>query len=172
VAEVRRRIVAILGQQGWHVRDGRLVVGERSIDAVGALTPLGKDVRIAALHADVREVADRYLESGHPEVAIFEAFKAINNRVKAMSGLDLDGAPLMAKAFADENPPLVLDDLSTATGRNVQAGFRFLLMGAAQGIRNPDAHEQFRPLDDEEALEMLAFASVLMRRLDQAQETR
>ncbi|MGD0085422.1 MAG: TIGR02391 family protein [Acidimicrobiales bacterium] len=40
--------------------------------------------------------------------------------------------------------------------------------GAVQGNRNPDAHEQFTPLDDEAALEMLAFASFLMRRLDEA----
>jgi hypothetical protein len=41
-------------------------------------------------------------------------------------------------------------------------------MGAVQGIRNPDAHEQFKELKDGEAFEMLAFASLLMRRLDEA----
>lgn len=167
-ADVRRRIVALLAAQGWHVTDGRLVIGERTTNVVGGLTPLGQDARIAALHADVREVADRYLESGHPEVAIFEAFKAINNRVKTMTGLDRDGSPLMGEAFKDSDPPILLADLSTETGRNIQAGYRFLFMGAVTGIRNPDAHEQFTALDAEEALETLAFASVLMRRLDDA----
>jgi uncharacterized protein (TIGR02391 family) len=167
--EVRKRIAALLVAQGWYVHDGRLVIGERTADAVGALTPLGQDARVAALHADVREVADRYLESGHPEVAIFEAFKAINNRVKAMTGLDLDGASLMGEAFKDSDPPIALSDISTETGRNIQAGFRFLFMGAVRGIRNPDAHELFKALDAEEALETLAFASLLMRRLDEAQ---
>ncbi len=166
--DIQKRILALLGQQGWHVGEGRLVIGERVYDAAGALTPLGRDARIAALHADVRQAADRYLESGHMEVAIFEAFKAINNRVKAMTGLDEDGSKLMTHAFATENPRIILADLSTETGKNIQAGFRFLFMGAVQGIRNPDAHEQFRPLDDEEALEKLAFASMLIRRLDEA----
>jgi|ERR1039458_2051066 uncharacterized protein (TIGR02391 family) len=170
--EVRKRIAALLAVQGWHVRDGRLVIGERTAEVVWALTPLGQDAQIAALHADVREAADRYLESGHPEVAIFEAFKAINNRVKAMTGLDLAGSKLMGEAFADSNPPIALGDLSTDTGRNIQAGFRFLFMGAVRGIRNPDAHELFKALDAEEALETLAFASLLMRRLDQAQSRR
>jgi hypothetical protein len=58
--------------------------------------------------------------------------------------------------------------LLTETGKNVQSGFRFLFMGAVQGIRNPDAHQQFQPLDQEEGLEKLAFASMLMRRLDEA----
>jgi uncharacterized protein (TIGR02391 family) len=166
--DLQKRIVALLGQQGWHVGEGRLMIGERMYDAAGALTPLGRDARIAALHADVRLAADRYLESGLMEVAIFEAFKAINNRVKAMTGLTEDGRRLMGHAFADENPRIILAELSTETGKNVQAGFRYLFMGAVQGIRNPDAHEQFRPLDDEEALEKLAFASMLMRRLDEA----
>lgn len=166
--EVRKRITALLAAQGWHVHDGRLVIGERTSDAVGSLTPLGEDTRVAALHADVREVADRYLESGHPEVAIFEAFKAVNNRVKAMTGLDLDGSKLMGEAFNDANARVVLADLATETGRNIQAGFRLVFMGAVRGIRNPDAHERFEALDAEEALETLAFASMLMRRLDEA----
>ena len=167
--DVRKRTVALLAAQGWHVDDGRLVIGERIFDTVGTLSPLGRDARIAALHADVREVADRYLESGHPEVAIFEAFKAINNRVKTMTGLDLDGAKLMAEAFKDADPPIAFADLSSETGKNIQAGFRFMFMGAVRGIRNPDAHERFTALDAEEALESLAFASMLMRRLDSAQ---
>ena len=92
------------------------MIGERTTNVVGGLTPLGQDARIAALHVDVREVADRYLESGHPEVAIFEAFKAINNRVKTMTGLDRDGSPLMGEAFKDSDPPILLADLSTETG--------------------------------------------------------
>lgn len=166
--EVRGRIVAFLAQEGWHVVDGRLVVGDRTYDAAGILTPLGRDVRVAALHPLVRQVSDRYVEDDHMDAAIFEAFKAVNNRVKDLTLLDLDGQALMAKAFADTEPRIRLGDLSTQTGRNIQAGFRFLFMGAAQGIRNPNAHEQFRDLSAEEGLEALAFASLLMRRLDEA----
>jgi hypothetical protein len=43
--------------------------------------------------------------------AIFETFKAINNRVKNVTGLDLDGNKLMAEAFADSDPPIALADL-------------------------------------------------------------
>jgi uncharacterized protein (TIGR02391 family) len=166
--EIRKRIAALLAAQGWHVTDGRLVIGDRTSEQVTTLTPLGQDARVAALHPDVRQVADRYMASGHPEVAIFEAFKAINNRVKAMTGLDRDGAGLMGEAFKDGDPAIVLADISTETGRNIQAGFRFMFMGAVTGIRNPDAHELFKALDAEEALETLAFASMLMRRLDDA----
>jgi len=166
--DLRKRIVAQLAQQGWRVRDGRLVIGERSFESAAALTTSARDARIAALHSDVRQAAERYLKN-HMEVAIFEAMKAVNKRVREMTGLDLDGSELMNKAFSEQHPLVVLADLSTETGRNVQAGYRLLFTGAVRGIRNPDAHELFQPLDDEDALEKLGFASMLMRQLDAAQ---
>ena len=105
----------------------------------GALSPLDRDSRIASLHATIRQVADRYLES-HIEVAIFEAFKAVNNRVKEMTGLNADGSDLMARAFGDDrdpNPPIRLADVSKESGRNIQSGFRFIFMGAVGGSGTP-----------------------------------
>ena len=90
---VRKRITSLLAQQGWHVRGGRLVIGERVSVELGTVSPLGRDARLAALHADIRQVTERFVED-HLDVAIFEAFKAINNRVKQMAGLDLDGSQL------------------------------------------------------------------------------
>jgi uncharacterized protein (TIGR02391 family) len=166
--DIRKRITALLAQQGWHVRDHRLVIGEKTHDAAGILTPLGRDVRVAALHPAVRQVADRYIEINRMEVAIFEAFKAVINRVKAMADIEGDGTGLMGQVFSDKDPVLMLSDLTTPTGRDIQNGYKFLFMGAAQGIRNPDAHEQFKALGPEEGMEELAFASLLMRRLDVA----
>lgn len=164
--KVRRQVLAHLGQQGWHVVKGNLVIGERASVEPGLLTPLDRDARIAALHATIREVADRYLDSGHLEVAIFEAVKAVNNKVKALTGLDADGVDLMGKAFGGPTPPIKLADMSTDTGRNIQAGFQHLFTGAVRGIRNPNAHELFIPLNEEEAFEQLGLASMLLRRLD------
>jgi uncharacterized protein (TIGR02391 family) len=162
--ELEERVRAHLLQQGWHVRDGRLGVGEPE---AASFTPSDKSARLGDLHADIRQAAERYLPD-HLEVAIFEAMKAINMRVRELTGLDLDGSDLMAKAFSDKEPRMLLADLTTETGRNIQAGFRFIFMGAVRGIRNRDAHELFRPLGEAEAYEELAFASMLMRRLDEA----
>jgi uncharacterized protein (TIGR02391 family) len=166
-ADVRKRITSLLAQQGWHVLEGRLVIGERIRVEPGTVSPLGRDARLAALHADIRQVTDRFVEE-HLDVAIFEAFKAINNRVKQMTGLDIDGSKLMDEALGLANPRIQFGDLTTRTGRDIQQGLHFMFKGAVQGIRNPDAHEQFKPLDEEEGLEKLAFASMLMRRLDGA----
>ena len=166
-SDVRKRITSLLAQQGWHVREGRLVIGERVRVEPGTVSPLGRDARLAALHADIRQVTDRFVED-HLDVAIFEAFKAVINRVKAMTNLDIDGSSLMDKALGPADPKIVFADRSTQTGRDIQQGLHFMFKGAMQCIRNPDAHEQFKQLDDEEGLEELAFASMLMRRLDRA----
>jgi len=169
--KARRRIVSLLSQQGWNVKNSVLVIGERVPIESGGLSALDRDARIAALHPNIRQAADRFIESDHLDMAIFEAFKAVNLRVKAMSGLSLDGQDLMAKAFGDDsdpNPPIKVADLKTETGRNIQSGFRFMFMGAVRGIRNPDAHELFEPVSESEAFEELGFASMLMRRLDDA----
>lgn len=164
------QITALLAQQGWHVRDRVLVIGERATGAVPMAPAGSRRARIAGLHPVVREAAERYIED-HLEVAIFESFKAVNKRVKDSTGLAEDGSPLMAKAFGedkDSDPPIRLADVSNETGRNVQSGFKLIFMGAVRGIRNPDAHELFRPVDEQQGLESLALASMLMRRLDSA----
>jgi len=165
--DVRKRITSLLLQQGWHVRDGRLVIGERVRLEPGTVSPLGKDARLASLHPEIRQVTERYLDD-HLNVAIFEAFKAVNNRVKQMTQLDLDGSALMDQCLGSSNPRIVFADPSTQTGRDVQQGLHFMFKGAVKGIRNLNAHEQFTVLDEEEGFEELAFASMLMRRLDTA----
>ena len=165
---VRKTILARLAQQGWHVQHGNLVIGERSPAEPGVLTPLSRDARIAALHPKIRQVTSKYLDTNLMNVAVFEAFKAISIRVREMSGLDLDGYDLMGKSFRDDNPPVQLDDLTTQSGRSIHAGYRYLFMGAVLAVRNPDAHQVFIDMSDEEGFEELGLASMLMRRLDSA----
>jgi uncharacterized protein (TIGR02391 family) len=113
-------------------------------------------------------VAKRYLSRESPEVAVFEAMKAIVARVKDETGLDLDGTTLMGEAMTDRAPRVRFGDLDTQTGRDFQAGSRFMFMGAVGSMRNPDAHQSFRELNEEQAFEELSVASLLMRRLDEA----
>jgi uncharacterized protein (TIGR02391 family) len=74
----------------------------------------------------------------------------------------------MARAFDEKNPLINVAVESGRSGEDEQRGFKFLFMGATVGIRNPKGHELVRQEDPQRALEYLAFASVLMRRLDDA----
>ncbi len=165
--ELRAILIEQLARQGWYVQDGNLVIGEPARGR-RVSRPVLRDARLAALHSEIVSTSEGLLRSGHRSAAVFEAAKAVNNRVKAMTGLAGDGAGLMGQAFSSDRPHLILGDLSTVTGRDIQAGYRFLFMGAQQAIRNPAAHEPFADMDDDEAFELLGLASHLMRRLDYA----
>ena len=168
--ELRNELVEKLARRGWYVADGNLVIGDPA-KGKRVRSPILRDARLAALHPEILAVSEQLFRDGHRAAAVFEASKAVNNRVKKLSGLSGDGAGLMGNAFKNEQPALVLADLTTQTGKDVQAGYRFLFMGSQQAIRNPPAHEQFGEMDDDEALELLGLASHLMRRLDEAVRT-
>jgi uncharacterized protein (TIGR02391 family) len=86
-----------------------------------------------------------------------------------MSGIDdQDGYRLVGKVFSEQAPVVELADCSTTTGRSIQAGYRAFFQGAVQAVRNPAAHEPLKPLTTDEAMELLAVASLLNRALDKA----
>ena len=134
-----------------------------------AATSTTLDGGLDSLHPDVRRVSERLFRDGHPGAAIFEAFKAVNNRVKRLSGLKDDGKSLMGKAFDEQRPLLRINAGSNQSDRDEQEGFKFIFMGTMLGIRNPKAHEELVATQEDRALEYLALASLLMRRLDDAE---
>lgn len=119
-------------------------------------------------HAEVVQVCRGLFASGHYAQAVFEASKALNNEVKKKSGLACDGASLMTQAFSPVNPILKLNAISSQSEKDEQQGFMHLLQGAMLGIRNPSAHESVAFQDAAQALEYLAFFSLLFRKLDGA----
>jgi uncharacterized protein (TIGR02391 family) len=94
--------------------------------------------------------------------------KAVTNRLKRMTDLDMDGVQLIGKAFGTELPRLLLADRSTQTGRDLHDGAHALFRGAVQALRNPPAHDQLEDIDENAAFEQLSLASLLMRYLDHA----
>lgn len=121
------------------------------------------------MHESVSVAAGALFADGHYTSAVFDAFKAVEERVKRVSGLAQSGKKLMGHVFGGATPKL---DVTTTTGQNAadeREGFAQVFMGATQGIRNPRGHGT-PPVDTaEETLEYLAVASMLMRRLDLAE---
>lgn len=93
----------------------------------------------------------------------------MENLVKERSGgYDLDGATLMRGVFSRNNPILAFNDLSDDTDLSEQEGMMHLFEGAALALRNPRAHSLLADTP-EEALESIAFLSLLARRIERAQ---
>lgn len=123
---------------------------------------------IQRLHPEIVKVSGPLFRDEHYSAAIFEACKAVNACVKKKSGLRLaDGRDLMVRAFKEDDPIIKLNRGRSQSDRDEREGFKFLFMGAMVGIRNPKAHETFALSDANRALEYLAFASLLMRRVDE-----
>jgi uncharacterized protein (TIGR02391 family) len=125
---------------------------------------------IERLHDRVITAASDLFNDQHYASAVSEAFKSIEVRVRDLARLpDKSGAPLMGDAFGTKTPRLDVATESGRSGDDERDGFLALFRGAMLGVRNPKAHELFRPEDPQQALEYLGFASLLHRRLDVAE---
>jgi uncharacterized protein (TIGR02391 family) len=122
------------------------------------------------LHPSVVGIAKSRYESGHYADAVEAALKALNTSVKNIykkkTGEELDGVPLMRKAFSPQNPVIVLDDIRSETGRSIQQGYMDLFAGAMSGIRNPKAHENIE-IDENRAIHHLFISSLLFYKLEE-----
>jgi uncharacterized protein (TIGR02391 family) len=122
------------------------------------------------IHPTIARVAKPRFEAGHYADCVEAALKEINSIVKEhfrrKTGKEEDGASLMLKAFSPNGPAIVLDDLSTESGRNIQQGYMQLFAGAMIGIRNPKAHANIS-ITENRAKHFLYLASLLAHRFDE-----
>jgi uncharacterized protein (TIGR02391 family) len=140
-------------------------------DDGGAVATAAIKYDLNDLHPKIIESSARLFEDKHYAQAILEAFKQVNDFVKVKSGVhNKDGAPLMEYVFSPNNPILALSDLITQSDKDEQLGFMFLFKGAVIGVRNPKAHEIVVQRDSVKTLEYLAFASLLIKRTEDARK--
>ncbi len=141
--------------------------------AVVVEPPITRSTRKAAsglqdLHPLIADTCTRLWANGHRREAIGTAALVVRDAVRELSGLDdLDGHPLMAQAFSPKEPKIVVADLRTVTGGDLQQGTHLLAMGAMAALRNVHAHNLDEPPADE-AREQLGIFSYIARRLDDA----
>jgi len=128
-------------------------------------------------HPKVVEASRSCFVAGNYREAILNAFIRLIDYIKERTGLDLDGDDLMNKVFSfnydkdlrkiTKYPIIRINELKNSNDRNEQQGFMFLCKGAAGGIRNPKAHKLITQSNPLHTLEYLAFASLLMRTVEE-----
>lgn len=124
------------------------------------------------LHPDVQSAAGDLFADQHFEAAVNEAFKSLEVRVRAITGIEKSAVPMMADAFRPDGSVLDVASHEGRSGEDEREGFMHVFRGAMMGIRNPGSHELFKPRDPQQALEYLGFASLLHRRIDVAEQER
>jgi uncharacterized protein (TIGR02391 family) len=124
---------------------------------------------VDSLHPLVRDAVRPLFAIEHYAQGVEKAVRVLRDVVREKSGLSTDdGDTLMGKALGGKTPPIVVADLETKTGENVQRGTLYLAQGIVARLRNPLTHESGE-LNAVEALEMAAIISRVLRDLDGAQ---
>ena len=122
------------------------------------------------VHAEVLNYCRAELLEENYFHAVFEATKGVAERIRLLSGLNGDGADLVSKAFAGQQPVLTLGSLTTESEKSEQKGFANLLIGLFGAVRNPLAHAPKTnwPMSEQDALDILTLVSLIHRKLDGA----
>jgi uncharacterized protein (TIGR02391 family) len=131
------------------------------------------------INGKVRLVSESKYNNKHYADAAESAIKEVNTQIKSFfksqTGRELDGCDLMEAALSfnwdkrrstvTSQPVVRIGDLTNDSGRNMQKGYRNMLKGAMQAIRNTRAHAN---LDDhpEEAAHLIYISSQLMNKFD------
>jgi uncharacterized protein (TIGR02391 family) len=120
------------------------------------------------IHPSLPSKTRKLFDDGHYAEATFEAFKFLDKLVQRHSKIHESGYKLMMAAFDDARPAIKLTPMKEISEVDEQKGFRFVFAGSVWAIKNPRGHE-FSIVDDPDTcLDHLAFASMLIRRLEQA----
>ena len=121
------------------------------------------------LHEALKDDVAKMFREGHFNEAVRKALERFEKAVQdALDDHKTSGRDLMAKAFGGNPPPISLNDLKTANHRSEQEGFKFLTMGAMSGMRNLYSHGDTEQMSAMDAIERLAFVSLLFKRLEKA----
>ena len=123
------------------------------------------------IHPRIKGVSKESFDKGLYKEAAQAAFVEVIDRVKTevmqKSGTlnGKDGRSLMFNAFNLPNPIIRLSDLNDDLGKDIQEGYMYIFAGAAQGIRDPKAHKNFK-ISSENSIHLIFLASLLMYKLD------
>src|SRR5690606_25605944 len=168
----RDELNVVLAFSGFYVReDGKVGYADKATTLDAARARAGRlkaALESRVVHAEVLNYCRAELLDENYFHAVFEATKGVAERIRLLSGLNGDGADLVSKAFAGQQPVLTLGPLSTESEKSEQKGFANLLIGLFGAVRNPLAHAPKTnwPMSEQDALDILTLVSPSHRTFD------
>jgi uncharacterized protein (TIGR02391 family) len=150
------------GRNGWKIFTRQ---GEKISDAQDL-----RKLREAAefpnwlIHPSIADKVTRAMLRGDLDEAIFAAFKAVEEAVRAAGGFSAGdiGVPLMRAAFDKRTGPLT----NLAAPEGERDALAHLFAGAIGSYKNPHSHRTVNLTDIREAQEQIVIASHLLRIVD------
>lgn len=120
------------------------------------------------LHGAVSKAAQDHFIEGRYRNAVLDGIAAVFGLIRARTGLEIDGSGLATTALSPNNPRLIMGNLNTESGENLQKGIMFLLQGVFSAVRNPTAHSLNEDIGAIEAAQLLALLSWLEEKIESA----
>jgi uncharacterized protein (TIGR02391 family) len=120
------------------------------------------------VESEIVSVSRDLFASGHYNLAVMQAYLALDKFIADRSGINQSGTSLMDQAFSPNNPKLSWTDRQSQSEKDEQRGYHQIYAGAMLGVRNPTTHEFDWVDSPEAALELLMLAQHLVRKAKQA----
>lgn len=140
------------------------------IEALHELIPEYPHLHWRHLNEDLRDRVSSYYQHQQYGEAADQGVKIYCQKIREHSSLTEDGVDLIGKAFGGNNPALLVADLNSATGKNLQMGQDQLSRGLIQGFRNPINHAPIdsvvpKVFSEKDCLDILSLTSYLLNRV-------
>jgi uncharacterized protein (TIGR02391 family) len=172
---IRTRVNERLLLSGFEVREDGKVIKAKAAKTIGEAQQRADDLRSELarrdVHPDVLAFCRAELLQQNYFHAVLEAAKSVADKLRNLAGVTGDGSPLVdAVCFPAASPRVRFNSLATEWERSEQAGIATLMKGLFSTFRNPAAHapKLSWATSRSDALDMLTLASMLHRRLDEA----
>ena len=118
----------------------------------------------------ISDVSWKLFENAHFRESMINAILCLFDLIRDESGLQEDGAILIGKAFSVDNPRIILADLQSESGKNIQKGTIQILQGYFQAYRNVASHSLTTKFEAKDALSVLIAISRLYEKIQSAEK--
>lgn len=146
------------------------------VEALHQIVPEYPQLHWRHLHETLRNRVRNYYENKQYGDAADQGVKIYCETIRKITGLKVDGTDLIGKAFSAKPPVLVVADVSTESGFNIQQGQDQLSRGLLMGFRNPLNHAPIDTLvpstfSEIDCLDILSLTSYLVSRVEAAKSS-
>lgn len=119
-----------------------------------------------ALNKNLEESVKQLYLDGHINESVRKSLEIYEKKVQDLSNLDLIGKDLMIQAFNENNPIILVADISTKRGKSFQEGFRYISAGIMQYWRNKFSHGNESQISYIDGFQLIMTINQLISEID------